>query len=95
MRGPQPPAVTLTAEEQQALEALIRGHRTAQQLVLRARIILAAADGRNNSQIARRLERRSSSHAASATSRHCRCRTCRLCTTAPRRRSNRFLRAPQ
>ena len=55
MRGPQPPAVTLTAEEQQALEALIRGHRTAQQLVLRARIILAAADGRNNSQIARHL----------------------------------------
>ncbi len=55
MRGPQPPAVTLTAEEQQALEALIRGHRTAQQLALRARIVLAAADGSNNSQIARHL----------------------------------------
>jgi putative transposase len=55
MRGPQPPAVPLTAEEQQALEALVRGHRTAQQLALRARIILAAADGSNNSQIARHL----------------------------------------
>jgi putative transposase len=55
MRGPQPPAVTLTTEEQQALEALVRGHRTAQQLALRARIIQAAADGCNNSQIARQL----------------------------------------
>src|SRR5215210_1441763 len=55
MRGPQPPAVSLTAEEQQALEALVGGHRTAQQLALRARIVLAAADGRNNSQIARHL----------------------------------------
>jgi putative transposase len=55
MRGPKPPMVELSDEERQALEALVRGHRTAQQVALRARIILAAADGANNSQLARRL----------------------------------------
>jgi putative transposase len=55
MRGPKPPAVNLTTEERQALAALARSHRTAQQLALRARIILAAADGSNNSHIARQL----------------------------------------
>lgn len=55
MRGPKPPAVTLSAEERRELEALARGHRTAQQVALRVRIILAAADGENNSQVARRL----------------------------------------
>jgi hypothetical protein len=55
MRGPKPPQVALSDEERRGLEALVRGHRTAQQAALRARIILAAADGENNSQIARRL----------------------------------------
>jgi len=55
MRGPKPPAVTLTAEERQALEALVRRHGTAQQCARRARIILAAADGANNAQIARQV----------------------------------------
>jgi putative transposase len=55
MRGPKPPPVTLTAEERHGLERLVRGHQSGQQLVLRARIILAAADGSNNSQIARQL----------------------------------------
>lgn len=55
MRGPNPPTVVLTAEERQQLEALARRHGTAQQLALRARIILAAAGGANNAQIARRL----------------------------------------
>ena len=55
MRGPKPPMITLTAEERQGLEALVRRHGTAQQLVLRARIILAAAAGQNNSQLARHL----------------------------------------
>jgi len=55
MRGPKPPQVALSDEERRGLEALARGHRTAQQAALRARIILAAADGENNSQIARRL----------------------------------------
>ena len=53
MRGPQPPLVTLTAAERHALETLTRRHTTAQQLAIRARVILAAAEGHNNAQIAR------------------------------------------
>jgi putative transposase len=55
MRGPKPPAVTLTAEARQGLEALVRRHGTAQQCARRARVILAAADGANNAQIARQV----------------------------------------
>ncbi len=55
MRGPKAPAVTLTAGERQELEGLVRRPSAAQQVVLRARIILAAADGANNAQIARSL----------------------------------------
>ncbi len=55
MRGPKPPDVSLSAEERRGLDALVRAHATGQQLALRARIILAAADGRNNGQIARQL----------------------------------------
>ena len=55
MRGPQPPAVTLTTEERRELAAIVRRPSTPQQLALRARIILLAADGANNSQIARQL----------------------------------------
>jgi len=43
----------LTEAERQALERLVQRHTTAHQLVVRARIILAAADGLNNAQIAR------------------------------------------
>jgi putative transposase len=53
MRGPNPPAIALTDAERRTLEHLVRGHRTPQQLALRARLVLAAADGTNNSQIAR------------------------------------------
>ncbi len=56
MRGPKPPAITLTDAERQDLEALTRRHSTPQQLALRARIVLAAADGANNAQIARLLD---------------------------------------
>src|SRR5437588_4322002 len=55
MRGPKPPVVELSAEERQGLEAVVRAHRTPQQLALRARIVLAAANGLNNTQIARQL----------------------------------------
>ncbi len=55
MRGPQPPAVTLTAEARRELAALVRRPSAPQQLALRARIILLAADGANNSQIGRQL----------------------------------------
>jgi putative transposase len=45
----------LTTVERDALEALARRPSTPQQLALRALIILAAADGLNNTQIARQL----------------------------------------
>lgn len=55
MRGPKAPTVKLTADERQGLETLVRRHTTAQQLALRARLILAAAGGLNNGQIACQL----------------------------------------
>jgi putative transposase len=55
MRGPKPPLVELNDEEWQGLETLVRRHSTPQQVALRARIILAAAAGLNNSQIGRDL----------------------------------------
>jgi putative transposase len=55
MRGPKPPVVELSGEERQGLKALARARRTPQQIALRARIVLAAADGLNNTQIARQL----------------------------------------
>ncbi len=56
MRGPKPPSVELTDAERQALDELVRRHSTAQQIALRARIVLAAAEGKNNAQIARQLD---------------------------------------
>ncbi len=55
MRGPKPPVVELSPQVRQDLEALLRRRSLPQQLALRARIVLAAADGSNNSQIARSL----------------------------------------
>jgi transposase len=56
MRGPKPPTIELAEVERQALEARIRRHSPPQQQALRARIVLAAADGANNAQIARQLQ---------------------------------------
>jgi putative transposase len=53
MRGPKPPIIELQAAERAALEYLVRRHTAPQQLALRARIVVAAASGANNSQIAR------------------------------------------
>jgi transposase len=53
MRGPKPPAIELTDEERQGLAALVRRRGAPQQVALRARLILAAAAGRNNAQVAR------------------------------------------
>ena len=55
MRGPKPPTIELTDAERQALEELVRRHSTPQQIALRARIVLAAAEGQNNAQIKRQL----------------------------------------
>jgi transposase len=57
MPGPQPLPLTLTSTARADLEALVRRHTAPQQLVLRAHVILAAADGLNNAQIARHLDR--------------------------------------
>ena len=56
MPGPKPLDVALSLEARRDLEALVRRHTTPQQIALRARIVLAAADGLNNSQIARHLD---------------------------------------
>jgi transposase len=55
MRGPKPDPLSLSDIERNALERMVRGHKTAQQVALRARIILEADAGKNNSQIAREL----------------------------------------
>jgi transposase len=55
MRGPKPMPLTLNEKEQNDLEALVHRHSTPQQVALRGRMILAAAEGKNNSQIARTL----------------------------------------
>jgi putative transposase len=53
MRGPKPPAIALTGEERRDPAALVRRHTTPQQVALRARLVLAAASGLNNAQVAR------------------------------------------
>jgi putative transposase len=55
MRGPKPEPLTLSDVEKTELERLVRRHGTPQQLALRGRMILAAAEGKNNSQVARDL----------------------------------------
>lgn len=56
MRGPKPDPIVLTDAARAALEQVTRRHTTPQQLALRARIVLAAAAGCNNAQIARDLD---------------------------------------
>src|SRR5947208_6090106 len=56
MRGPKPKPLILSDAEQTELERLVRRHGTPQQQALRGRMILAAAEGKNNSQIARELD---------------------------------------
>ncbi len=56
MPGPRAIEFKLTQEEQSNLEKLVKGHKTEQQIVLRARIILVAGQGKSNAQIGRELE---------------------------------------
>ena len=56
MRGPKPTPIHLSDPERQGLEKLIKAHNTRQQIVLRSRIILAAAERKNNSQIAKEFQ---------------------------------------
>ena len=53
MPGLKPPAIVLSEKERQELETIAHRHSTPQQIALRSRIILAAADGLNNREIAR------------------------------------------
>lgn len=55
-KGPKPAELALSEEERKALEALVRRHNTPQQVAKRARIVLAAAQGKRNAEIARELE---------------------------------------
>lgn len=55
MSGPQPTAVALTAEEREELERLVRAHTSPQQVVLRGRIILVAAEGLTNRQVGQQV----------------------------------------
>lgn len=55
MHGPKPAELALNEQEQKELEALVRRHNTPQQIAGRGRMILAAAQGKNNGQIAREL----------------------------------------
>jgi len=54
-RGPRPPVLSLSDAERLALEKLVQRHSTPQLLAVRARILLAAAQGKRNAQIAREL----------------------------------------
>lgn len=56
MKGPQPPAISLSKEDSQALTAFSRAYSTPQQLAVRARVVLACADGLNNEHVARKLD---------------------------------------
>jgi putative transposase len=53
MPNPKPLPVTLTDAERQELERLVRRHTVGQQIVLRSRIVLSAAAGKNNTRIAK------------------------------------------
>ncbi|MBU0490213.1 MAG: transposase [Chloroflexi bacterium] len=56
MRGPQPTPVQLTSTFQEILEQISRCYTWPYWLVLRAKIVLAAATGANNTVIARQLD---------------------------------------
>lgn len=55
MRGPKPAVLEVNEREQREVEALVRRHSTPQHIAQRGRVILLAAQGKNNGQIAREL----------------------------------------
>lgn len=55
MPGPKPEPIELSDQARQDLQKLVARHTTGQQKAQRARIILKAAEGRNNAEIAREL----------------------------------------
>ena len=55
MPHPVAPSISLSADDRSTLEGWVHRRKTAQDLALRARIVLACADGLSNSAVARRL----------------------------------------
>ena len=55
MPGPQAVAIELTPESRAELVTLTKRYTSEQQIVKRARMILAAADGQDNATISRRM----------------------------------------
>jgi len=55
MSGPKPISLELSDTERQALQQLVRRHHVRQQIAWRARIVLAAAEGQSNAEIARAM----------------------------------------
>ena len=55
LKGPKPAQLTISEEEQKRLEALVHRHTTPQQVAKRGRMILGAAAGKRNAEIAREL----------------------------------------
>jgi transposase len=55
VRGPNPPPIILTPIQRETLQRLERRQRSSQRLVRRVRIVLEAASGANNTQIAKLL----------------------------------------
>jgi putative transposase len=55
MPGPKPEAIDLSDQARFDLEKLVARHTTGQQKAQRARIILKAAEGKNNADIAREI----------------------------------------
>ena len=56
MSRQSPFVIVLSDEDRDQLEALVRRRTAEHRMVLRARIVLAAADGEENARIAERLE---------------------------------------
>jgi len=55
MRGAKPTLIELSSAAREGLELIVSRHSSPQQQVLRAQIVLCAAAGKNNAQIAREL----------------------------------------
>jgi putative transposase len=89
--GPKAPEIVLTEAERNELERLLRAHSTGQQLALRARIVLLAADGCSTEAIARQL------HVDGDTARQWRARWCASAGSPPaeRRAAERLADAPK
>src|SRR5260370_11734981 len=56
MPGPEPEAIELSDKARKDLEKLAGRHTTGQQKAQRARIILTAAEGKNNAEIGREVK---------------------------------------